>query len=146
LQKGSAKSPRIENAAHKIAVSRHTPHYTKPLSLALNLTLTLNLLTSFLSLLQNFPPMAAKSITPDAVSMLLANPSPDSSSDLPDIVVQVVDIKPSGNRYMFVLSNLRVSLLFPFFCSGSVISCNFFFTVCILCGNLGSQPVMERRN
>ncbi|WVZ11492.1 hypothetical protein V8G54_016022 [Vigna mungo] len=45
--------------------------------------------------------MAAKSITPDGVSTLLANPSPDSLSDLPDIVVQIVDLKPSGNRYMF---------------------------------------------
>ncbi|KAK7347349.1 hypothetical protein VNO80_21879 [Phaseolus coccineus] len=74
------------------------------------LLLTLILLSLFLSLLQNLPPMAAKSITPDAVSTLLANPSPDSSSDLPDIVVQVVDLKPSGNRYMFSASDGKKKL------------------------------------
>ncbi|BAT76517.1 hypothetical protein LR48_Vigan01g273100 [Vigna angularis] len=54
--------------------------------------------------------MAAKSITPDGVSTLLANPSPDSLSDLPDIVVQIVDLKPSGNRYMFSASDGKKKL------------------------------------
>uniref|UniRef100_A0A7N0T1I7 Replication protein A subunit n=1 Tax=Kalanchoe fedtschenkoi TaxID=63787 RepID=A0A7N0T1I7_KALFE len=43
----------------------------------------------------------ALSATPDAIATILANPSPDSSSDVPDIVVQVVDLRKTGNRYMF---------------------------------------------
>ncbi|RDX97660.1 Replication protein A 70 kDa DNA-binding subunit B, partial [Mucuna pruriens] len=58
----------------------------------------------------HFLPMAAKSVTPDAVSMLLANPSPDASSDLPEIVVQVLDLKQSGNRYMFTASDGKMKL------------------------------------
>ncbi|KAL6649484.1 hypothetical protein ACP70R_013708 [Stipagrostis hirtigluma subsp. patula] len=42
---------------------------------------------------------AAKSVTPDAVSLILANPSPDSAADLPELVVQVVDLKPIGTRF-----------------------------------------------
>ncbi|KAK4362300.1 hypothetical protein RND71_017541 [Anisodus tanguticus] len=44
-------------------------------------------------------------VSPDAISIILANPSPDSSSDLPEIIVQVVDLKPTGNRYMFSASD-----------------------------------------
>ena len=51
----------------------------------------------------------AKSVSPDAISTLLANPSPDSSSDLPDIVVQVLDLKQSGNRYMYVSLYIHLS-------------------------------------
>ncbi|KAK7388866.1 hypothetical protein VNO78_23693 [Psophocarpus tetragonolobus] len=54
--------------------------------------------------------MAVKSVTRDAVSMLMANPSPDSSSDLPEIVVQVLDLKQSGNRYMFTASDGKMKL------------------------------------
>ncbi|XP_027333073.1 replication protein A 70 kDa DNA-binding subunit B isoform X2 [Abrus precatorius] len=54
--------------------------------------------------------MAAKSVTPEAISTLLANPSPDSSSDLPYIVVQVLDLKQSGNRYMFTASDGKMKL------------------------------------
>ncbi|KAL0746879.1 hypothetical protein Bca101_028881 [Brassica carinata] len=39
------------------------------------------------------------SVTPDAISAVLSNPSFDSSSDRSEIVVQVVDLKPIGNRY-----------------------------------------------
>ncbi|XP_022639206.1 uncharacterized protein LOC106767807 isoform X3 [Vigna radiata var. radiata] len=46
--------------------------------------------------------VAAKSITPNGVPVLLANPSLDSLSDLPDIVVQIVDLKPSGNKYILL--------------------------------------------
>ncbi|KAG4929823.1 hypothetical protein JHK82_046894 [Glycine max] len=67
--------------------------------------------------------MAAKTVTPDAVSMLLANTCPDSSSDLPEIVVQVLDLKATGNKYMFVLSNLLISLRFPVFRFRSVTNC-----------------------
>lgn len=41
----------------------------------------------------------AKSVTPEAISTILSIPAPDSSSALPDIVVQVLDLKPTGNRY-----------------------------------------------
>ncbi|OIW18523.1 hypothetical protein TanjilG_13275 [Lupinus angustifolius] len=58
----------------------------------------------------------AQSITPNAISALLANPSPDSSSDLPHIVVQVLDLKPSGNRFMFNASDgkLKLRAILPF--------------------------------
>ncbi|KAJ1421800.1 hypothetical protein SESBI_13438 [Sesbania bispinosa] len=52
----------------------------------------------------------AKSVSPDAISTLLANPSPESSSDLPEIVVQVLDLKQSGNRYMFTASDGKMKL------------------------------------
>lgn len=52
----------------------------------------------------------AKTVSPDAISVLLANPSPDSSSDLPNIVVQVLDLKQSGNRYMFSASDGKLKL------------------------------------
>ncbi|KAG5056551.1 hypothetical protein AAZX31_05G019900 [Glycine max] len=54
--------------------------------------------------------MAAKTVTPDAVSTLLANPSPDSTSDLPDIVVQVLDLKATGNKYMFTANDGKTKL------------------------------------
>ncbi|KAG6620611.1 hypothetical protein I3842_Q058400 [Carya illinoinensis] len=50
----------------------------------------------------------AISVTPEAVSTILSNPSPESSSDVPDLVVQVVDLKAtgtSGNRFMFSASD-----------------------------------------
>ncbi|XP_009595034.1 replication protein A 70 kDa DNA-binding subunit B [Nicotiana tomentosiformis] len=52
----------------------------------------------------------AKMVSPDAISTILANPSPDSSSDLPEIIVQVVDLKPTGNRYMFSASDGKMKL------------------------------------
>lgn len=42
-----------------------------------------------------------KTVSPDAISFILANPCPDSSSDLPEIIVQVLDLKPAGNKYMY---------------------------------------------
>ncbi|KAL3637902.1 Replication protein A 70 kDa DNA-binding subunit D [Castilleja foliolosa] len=47
----------------------------------------------------------SKSVSPDAISVILANPCPDSSSDLPEIVVQVVDLKPTGTKYMFMAND-----------------------------------------
>ncbi|KAL6995069.1 Replication protein A 70 kDa DNA-binding subunit B [Sarracenia purpurea var. burkii] len=52
----------------------------------------------------------AKSVTPDAISTLLANPSPDSSSEVPEIVVQVLDLKPTGSKYMFTASDGKMKL------------------------------------
>ncbi|OIT04976.1 PREDICTED: replication protein A 70 kDa DNA-binding subunit B [Nicotiana attenuata] len=52
----------------------------------------------------------AKMVTPDAISTILANPSPDSFSDLPEIIVQVVDLKPTGNRYMFSASDGKMKI------------------------------------
>ncbi|XP_062210348.1 replication protein A 70 kDa DNA-binding subunit B-like [Phragmites australis] len=48
---------------------------------------------------------AARSVTPGAVSLILANPSPDSAADVPEIVVQVVDLKPIGIRFTFMASD-----------------------------------------
>nr|GMC69614.1 replication protein A 70 kDa DNA-binding subunit B [Ipomoea batatas] len=50
------------------------------------------------------------SVSQDAISTILANPSPESGSDLPEIVVQVVDLKPTGNRYMFTASDGKMKL------------------------------------
>ncbi|KAG8379305.1 hypothetical protein BUALT_Bualt07G0074600 [Buddleja alternifolia] len=47
----------------------------------------------------------AKAVTPDAISIILENPCPDSSSDLPEIVVQVLDLKPTGTKYMFMAND-----------------------------------------
>ncbi|GLT25193.1 hypothetical protein SLA2020_003380 [Shorea laevis] len=65
-----------------------------------------------------------KSPTPDAVSLILANPSPDSSSDLPEIVVQVLDLKLMGNRYTFSAGDGKMKLraIFPSNISSEVIS------------------------
>ncbi|RAL39141.1 hypothetical protein DM860_011627 [Cuscuta australis] len=52
----------------------------------------------------------AHSVTPDAISTILANPSPESGSELPEIVVQVLDLKPTGNRYMFTASDGKMKL------------------------------------
>ncbi|WVY99239.1 hypothetical protein V8G54_031390 [Vigna mungo] len=52
--------------------------------------------------LGSFYQVATKSITPNGISVVLANPSLDSLSDLPDIIVQIVDLKPNGNKYMFL--------------------------------------------
>lgn len=50
-------------------------------------------------------------MTPDAISKIIANPSPDSSDDVPDLVVQVLDLKSVGNRFMFVSFSLYFGLL-----------------------------------
>lgn len=47
--------------------------------------------------------------TPGGVATLLANPNPDSGSDLPEIVLQVVDLRPLGN------SSTRFTSVFLFF-------------------------------
>ncbi|KAJ6795411.1 replication protein A 70 kDa DNA-binding subunit B [Iris pallida] len=57
--------------------------------------------------------MAGQSVTPGAISTLLANPSPDSSSELPEIVVQVVDLKPIGSsttRFTFMANDGKMKL------------------------------------
>ncbi|KAK2979653.1 hypothetical protein RJ640_015061 [Escallonia rubra] len=51
-----------------------------------------------------------QSVTPDAILAIIANPSPDSSSALPDIVVQVVDLKQTGTKYMFTASDGKMKL------------------------------------
>lgn len=52
----------------------------------------------------------AKTVSPDAISTILANPSPDSSTDLPEIIVQLVDLKPTGNRYMFSANDGKMKI------------------------------------
>ncbi|KAM7475686.1 hypothetical protein LguiB_022929 [Lonicera macranthoides] len=52
----------------------------------------------------------AKSVTTGAVSTILSIPAPDSSSDVPEIVVQVVDLKATGNRYMFTANDGKMKL------------------------------------
>ncbi|XP_058180756.1 replication protein A 70 kDa DNA-binding subunit B [Rhododendron vialii] len=53
----------------------------------------------------------AKSVNPDAISFLLANPSPDFSSDAPtDIVVQILDLKKAGNKFSFMASDGKMKL------------------------------------
>ncbi|CAN4088363.1 unnamed protein product [Withania somnifera] len=67
----------------------------------------------------------AKTVTPDAISTILANPSPDSS-DLPEIIVQVVDLKATGNRYMFSASDgkMKIKGIFQSSLSSEIISGN----------------------
>ncbi|XP_052174654.1 replication protein A 70 kDa DNA-binding subunit B-like [Diospyros lotus] len=51
-----------------------------------------------------------KSVSPDAISILLANPSPDSSSEVSEIIVQVLDLKTAGTKYMFTASDGKMKL------------------------------------
>ncbi|KAJ9677607.1 hypothetical protein PVL29_022540 [Vitis rotundifolia] len=57
----------------------------------------------------------AKSVTPDGISTILSNPSPDSSSELPEIIVQVIDLTPIGNRYKFTANDgkMKLKAMFP---------------------------------
>ncbi|KAF8673750.1 hypothetical protein HU200_048503 [Digitaria exilis] len=51
---------------------------------------------------------AAKSVTPGAVSHILANPSPGDAAEVPELVVQVVDLKSiggTGSRFSFMASD-----------------------------------------
>ncbi|KAL4281325.1 hypothetical protein GQ457_03G017910 [Hibiscus cannabinus] len=66
----------------------------------------------------------AKSVSQDAISTILANPSPDSSSDLPEIIVQVLDLKLTGNRYTFTASDGKMKLraIFPLNMSTEIIT------------------------
>ncbi|KAL8232602.1 hypothetical protein R6Q57_002380 [Mikania cordata] len=52
----------------------------------------------------------AKSVSPGAIFSIMSNPNPDSSTDLPEIVVQVLDIKSAGNRYTFTVSDGKSKL------------------------------------
>ncbi|XP_071690614.1 replication protein A 70 kDa DNA-binding subunit B-like [Rutidosis leptorrhynchoides] len=52
----------------------------------------------------------AKSVSTDAISKILSNPNPETCADLPEIVVQVLDIKFSGNRYTFTVSDGKMKL------------------------------------
>lgn len=53
----------------------------------------------------------AKTVTPDSISIIKSNPTPDSPDDLPVIIVQVLDLKATGNRNRF-MSVLSISLEF----------------------------------
>ncbi|KFK27878.1 hypothetical protein AALP_AA8G440900 [Arabis alpina] len=66
----------------------------------------------------------ATCVTPDAISSVLSNPSFDSSSDRPEIVVQVVDLKPIGNRYTFIANDgkAKVKAMFTASLAPDVIS------------------------
>ena len=57
----------------------------------------------------------AKWMTPDGISTILSNPSPNSSSELPEIFVQVVDLTPIGNRYKFTANDgkMKLKAMFP---------------------------------
>ncbi|KAL9227314.1 hypothetical protein vseg_003016 [Gypsophila vaccaria] len=54
--------------------------------------------------------MEAKTVTSNAISKIKANPSPDSSADIPDLVVQVLDLKSVGSRFMFTVSDGKEKL------------------------------------
>ncbi|CAN7089844.1 unnamed protein product [Brassica rapa subsp. narinosa] len=66
------------------------------------------------------------SVTPDAISAVLSNPSFDSSSDRSEIVVQVVDLKPIGNRYTFSANDgkTRVKAMFTASLTPEIVSGN----------------------
>ncbi|KAK6925113.1 OB-fold nucleic acid binding domain, AA-tRNA synthetase-type [Dillenia turbinata] len=56
--------------------------------------------------------MSTSMITPDAISTVLKDPSPDSSSEVPDLVVQILDLKPvgKGSKYIFTASDGKMKL------------------------------------
>ncbi|CAI9786728.1 unnamed protein product [Fraxinus pennsylvanica] len=56
----------------------------------------------------------AEMVSPDAISTILANPSPDCSSGLPELVVQVLDLKPTGSKFTFTASDgkMKVKAMF----------------------------------
>ncbi|KAB1216835.1 Replication protein A 70 kDa DNA-binding subunit B [Morella rubra] len=71
----------------------------------------------------------ATQVSPDAISTILSNPSPESSSEVPEIVVQVVDLKATGtagNRFMFSASDGKRKLraILPSNMSSEVMSGN----------------------
>ncbi|KAK4479925.1 hypothetical protein RD792_012977 [Penstemon davidsonii] len=49
-------------------------------------------------------------VTPNAISLILVNPCPDSSSDLPEIIVQVTDLKLTGTKYMFMANDGKMKV------------------------------------
>ncbi|RWR72880.1 replication protein A DNA-binding subunit B [Cinnamomum micranthum f. kanehirae] len=65
------------------------------------------------------------SVTPRAISTLLSNPSPDSSDQVPDVVIQVVDLKPVGNsttRFTFTANDgkLKLKAMLPTYFSAEI--------------------------
>ncbi|KAF0910886.1 hypothetical protein E2562_004843 [Oryza meyeriana var. granulata] len=48
---------------------------------------------------------AAPSVTPGAVAFILENPSPNTDAGVPEIVLQVVDLKPIGSRFSFMAND-----------------------------------------
>ncbi|PWA96587.1 replication factor-A protein [Artemisia annua] len=52
----------------------------------------------------------SKSVSPDAISFILSNPNVDSSTVLPEIVVQVLELKPVGNRHMCTVNDGKMKL------------------------------------
>ncbi|KAA8541041.1 hypothetical protein F0562_025004 [Nyssa sinensis] len=91
----------------------------------------------------------AKSVTSDAISIILSNPSPDCSSEIPEIVVQVVDLKPAGNRYMFTASDgkMKVKTILQSNLSSEVISGNIqnLGLICILDYTLNDIPTKNEK-
>ncbi|PKU81140.1 hypothetical protein MA16_Dca014023 [Dendrobium catenatum] len=67
----------------------------------------------------------AKTVTPGAIAMLLSNPSPDSTSEIAEIIVQVVDLKPIGSsttRFTFMASDgkMKIKAMLPTHLSSEV--------------------------
>ncbi|KAK9669118.1 hypothetical protein RND81_13G110500 [Saponaria officinalis] len=54
--------------------------------------------------------MEVKTVTHDAISKIKSNPSPDSSADVPDLVIQVIDFKAVGTRFMFTANDGKQKL------------------------------------
>nr|GEV43822.1 replication protein A 70 kDa DNA-binding subunit B [Tanacetum cinerariifolium] len=52
----------------------------------------------------------SKSVSLNAISVILSNPNVDSSTDLPEIVVQVLELKPTGNRHMCTVNDGKLKL------------------------------------
>ncbi|KAA0057997.1 replication protein A 70 kDa DNA-binding subunit B [Cucumis melo var. makuwa] len=68
----------------------------------------------------------ASAPTAGGISKILSNPSPDSPTDVPDVVVQVIDLKATGNRYMFTASDgdMKLKAILPSNLTSDVISGN----------------------
>ncbi|CAN6470194.1 unnamed protein product [Victoria cruziana] len=55
----------------------------------------------------------AVSVTPSAISTILSSPTPDSPSSIPDLVIQIVDLKPVGTsntRFTFMANDGTMKL------------------------------------
>ncbi|XP_022135312.1 replication protein A 70 kDa DNA-binding subunit B-like isoform X2 [Momordica charantia] len=63
-------------------------------------------------------------VTSGAISKILANPSSDSPSDVPEIVVQVVDLDPKGNRFTASDGSAKLRGILPSKFTSEVISGN----------------------
>ncbi|XP_042449670.1 replication protein A 70 kDa DNA-binding subunit B-like [Zingiber officinale] len=92
----------------------------------------------------------ARCVTPGAVSMILSNPSPESPSDVPEIIVQVLDLKPIGTsstRFTFMATDgeMKLKAMLPTYLSteiqsGKLQNLGLIRIVDYTCNSIPNQP------